>query len=315
MTTVEALPFQASWPASLDPELRTGDQRAYAITVFVLKIIFIPFYAVYLAARFVVSVIILPAYLREKADFSKERLAFEKKLIQTKKASIHSFSTPDGEVLEGTWIGKEKSEKVVLIPMPNSALFENWATGYLRELDKINASIFLFNYRGVGNSTGTPYLDCLPLDVYSAYEYLVSQNYQTENIVIYGYSMGGASGTLGASLIQEKYKTSPVVFADCTFSSLSGCVNAFVEEKTISLLGSIVGWLIRALDLDLRVQEAWKTLKNKRHCYYNTTDPVILEKSALKEGSSVHHFANPDHVSMCGSPTLIQHLNKALLDS
>ncbi|MFB2972952.1 alpha/beta hydrolase [Aerosakkonema sp. BLCC-F183] len=62
----------------------------------------------------------------------------------------------------------------------------------LRELRELGFSVFAYDYRGYGTSQGTPSESNAYKDVDTAYDYLTRKlNIPTQNIIVYGRSVGG----------------------------------------------------------------------------------------------------------------------------
>ena len=63
-------------------------------------------------------------------------------------------------------------------------------------LNSLGVSVFIFDYRGYGRSTGRPSERGLYKDALAAYEYLVSEKkVSPDRIILYGESLGGAVAT------------------------------------------------------------------------------------------------------------------------
>lgn len=62
----------------------------------------------------------------------------------------------------------------------------------LRELRELGFSVFAYDYRGYGTSQGTPSESNAYQDIDTAYDYLTRKlNISTQNIIVYGRSVGG----------------------------------------------------------------------------------------------------------------------------
>jgi len=218
-----------------------------------------------------------------------------------------SFTTPDGITLDGLLVksqaASDVSRKVVLYACPNGGIYEYrmnavikalreevpvyWAEGEQplpnpadsRSMDP-DISLFFFNYRGVGKSGGSPSIDMLPLDVYSAYEYLIEKHgFAPSNIVFYGDSMGGGAGACGAALVQEKYPNARMGgVAMGSFNSLSLAVTHHLDN---GIAGRTAGALVRGLDLDLEAAKAWTKLKGRKFTAHYRYDDTIPHPASL----------------------------------
>ncbi|MFW5781695.1 MAG: alpha/beta hydrolase [Candidatus Muiribacteriaceae bacterium] len=83
-------------------------------------------------------------------------------------------------------------------------------------LKELGISVLLFDYRGYGRSEGELSEDGTYIDAEAAYSYVRDRGYSEEDIVIWGWSLGGA---VAAGLASER-PASPLVL-ESTFTSLS----------------------------------------------------------------------------------------------
>ena len=66
--------------------------------------------------------------------------------------------------------------------------------------------LVVFNPRGTDESEGVPHLAKEALGIFTAFEYPVyEQGIVPSDIVIFGHSMGGYFGALGAALVREAH--------------------------------------------------------------------------------------------------------------
>jgi hypothetical protein len=105
--------------------------------------------------------------------------------------NIH-FATEDGQQLHGWYVPAKQDSDVLLF-------FHGNAGNISHRLDSISVfhrlqlSIFIFDYRGYGNSTGTPSESGTYQDAQAAYHYLVRQrNVSPDRLIYFGRSLGGA---------------------------------------------------------------------------------------------------------------------------
>lgn len=108
------------------------------------------------------------------------------------------FEAPDGPRLHGWWIGRPKAVGTVLYCHGSSGSIAH-RVGIFRELRAARMNVFAFDYRGYGESTGTPSERGLYTDVRAAYDHLVGPlGRSPEEIVLFGHSLGGAVAIDGA---------------------------------------------------------------------------------------------------------------------
>ena len=141
------------------------------------------------------------------------------------------IKTPDNKLIDGAFFEKERTDKVILFNGGNATQWET-SEGYLNYLKTCNASVLLFNPRGVGKSSAKRSPKGWALDAYTAYEYLIQEKgYDPNNILAIGHSMGGALTTLGAGLIQKKYPEKQISAINlCSFSDLRVEINTLCHN-------------------------------------------------------------------------------------
>lgn len=57
---------------------------------------------------------------------------------------------------------------------------------------RLNANVLAIDYRGFGNSEGHPTEEGLAIDAHAAWDWLIAQGADSENVLIYGHSLGTA---------------------------------------------------------------------------------------------------------------------------
>lgn len=102
------------------------------------------------------------------------------------------FSTGDNLLINGWFIPAQDSVCTILFSHGNA---DNISTILepIKVLHDLNFNVFVFDYRGYGKSQGVPTEKGVYADIESAYQYLINKrNIQTEEVVVYGASLGGA---------------------------------------------------------------------------------------------------------------------------
>ena len=110
----------------------------------------------------------------------------------------------DSVTIHGWFISpkEKKSNKVVLFCHGNAGNISHRleTAEYLSEL---GVTLFLFDYRGYGYSTGSPSEEGIYEDALTAYNWLIeSKRYNPQEIIIFGRSLGGAVGVELASRVK-----------------------------------------------------------------------------------------------------------------
>lgn len=103
-----------------------------------------------------------------------------------------SFKTEDGVTLFGWFVQSSPNAPVLLWCHGNAGniihRLENMA-----ELYRLGLSLFIFDYRGYGRSSGSPSEEGLYRDATAAYEYLVrTRGISPERLVLFGRSIGAS---------------------------------------------------------------------------------------------------------------------------
>jgi len=114
------------------------------------------------------------------------------------------FRTADRLRLNGWYVPAQKAELTVLFCHGNGG-------NMMHRLDSISIfhdlglNVFIFDYRGYGNSEGTPSEEGTYLDVRAAYRWLKnSKKTKPENIIIFGRSLGGGIATYLATKVRAR---------------------------------------------------------------------------------------------------------------
>jgi fermentation-respiration switch protein FrsA (DUF1100 family) len=156
----------------------------------------------------------------------------------------------EGDRLAGWWVPAEDPQAKTLLYMHGNAGNVAANVQQVLRLRSSGLNIFIFDYRGYGNSTGGPPREkLLYADAERAWKYLVTERHiPPENIAIYGHSLGGAVAIDLASkhpeagaLITESTLTSIAERADGTVFAEFLPVRLILTERfdSISKIGSI----------------------------------------------------------------------------
>ena len=125
------------------------------------------------------------------------------------------LKTPDGEKLHGWYLPMAGSRGVILYCHGNAGNISHREKA-LTGLAKLGLDIFIFDYRGYGQSTGSPTELGTYQDVERAWQYLVEERgLDPSRIVIWGRSLGGAIGAYLASKVMAG-----AVVLESTFTSI-----------------------------------------------------------------------------------------------
>ncbi|KAH9829700.1 Alpha/Beta hydrolase protein [Rhodofomes roseus] len=98
---------------------------------------------------------------------------------------------------------------------------------YIAWTARLGANIFAIDYRGFGNSQGSPYEEGIKLDSYAAWDWLVEHGAKPEEVLVLGHSLGtGVTGKLASRLAREGVKPRGVVLL-APFSSMSTLLETY----------------------------------------------------------------------------------------
>jgi fermentation-respiration switch protein FrsA (DUF1100 family) len=137
------------------------------------------------------------------------------------------LKTSDGNTLRG-WLlfGKDRSgQRVADAPLvlyfPGNSLNRHERINDLREVAARGFDVLIFDYRGFGDSTGSPTESNLSADAVLAWNYARNElGYDEERIVVFGESLGGA---VALSLWSRENPSPPhpaAVMLNSTFASM-----------------------------------------------------------------------------------------------
>lgn len=128
--------------------------------------------------------------------------------------SLVSFQTSDDLTLSGLFYNPSDSEGVILFCHGNGEWIgrhEHWIVALGKST---HMSVLSFDYRGYGDSEGSPHETGLIRDGQAAYDYLIDNGFSSAKILVYGRSLGGGV----ACAIAEKNRIGGL-FLQNTFSS------------------------------------------------------------------------------------------------
>lgn len=103
-------------------------------------------------------------------------------------AEVVALKTRDGETISG-WYLKGRNDKFILYFHGNGG---NIATRAYRfqDLNERGFSVLAIDYRGYGNSTGSPTELGLHIDADAAYDFAVSKGFTGDRVLLFGESLG-----------------------------------------------------------------------------------------------------------------------------
>ena len=98
---------------------------------------------------------------------------------------------------------------------------------YIAWTARLGANVFAVDYRGFGNSEGSPFEEGLGIDAYAAWSWLGERGAKPEDVLILGHSLGtGVSGKLASRLAREGVKPRGVALL-APFSSMATLLDTY----------------------------------------------------------------------------------------
>ncbi|MBI2418463.1 MAG: alpha/beta hydrolase [Ignavibacteriales bacterium] len=146
------------------------------------------------------------------------------------------FSTTDSVTLYG-WFLKHKNARGTFLYLGGDGfyLWNRLTPDVINTLTSMELNLMLIDYRGYGRSEGTPTIQGIYKDGYSAYHYLCSrQDIDSTRIIVYGHSLG----TFVATRVGNTCPVAGVV--------LEGAISNTSEMRDIALKNN-APWYLRWL--------------------------------------------------------------------
>ncbi|MCE5242393.1 MAG: alpha/beta hydrolase [Syntrophobacteraceae bacterium] len=144
---------------------------------------------------------------------------------------VVSFKTQDGLTLSGWFVPGGERSAVMLCCHGNAGNISDRLL-FVEFLHRLHVSVFLFDYRGYGDSEGMPEERGTYLDAAAAWQYLVEERKVVPGrIVVHGQSLGGP---IAAWLAREKNPAALIL--ESTFTSLPDLASQIYPFFPVRLL-------------------------------------------------------------------------------
>lgn len=141
------------------------------------------------------------------------------------------LKTPDDVELHGWYVPAENSRGVVLFLHGNAGNVSHRLAS-LEIFNQLDLSTFIIDYRGYGESKGTPSEQGFYTDAETAWNYLTMQRgHKGQEIIIFGRSIGGAVAAWLAARVQPAG-----VILESTFTSLTAMARKHYPLIPVDLL-------------------------------------------------------------------------------
>ena len=185
-------------------------------------------------------IIILGAYIVFAGSlfvFQSRYVYYPERVLYTDPASIGlsfesvSFITADGVKLSGWFVPGKSARGVVLFCHGNAGNISHRLES-IQIFHRLGLDVFIFDYRGFGQSEGKPTEPGTYRDAEAAWRYLVEERQVSPNqIIAFGRSLGGAvAGWLAQS------QTPGALILESTFTSLPDVAARFYPYLPVRLL-------------------------------------------------------------------------------
>ena len=289
--------FQADWPQSLPSAPAKDKSFVHTAAHSLFSLIFFPYGIYRLAKAGCKKLAGNIVYSSPSAAHSNRmrRAKFRDSLVRHYGGENLSVRTPDGHKINGMLCrGTEK--KAIIYCIGRGEYFEsgrvfNRIHDIAEQVGDIN--LLLFNPRGVGENEGDPSAKGAALDLYSLFQYLVKvEGIDPNDIVIYGHSLGGAYGTLGAELAQKEYPKAKInLLSDRSFYDYGETIRQFVlkqlgalkplkdhpeiRKRIEKIVSQIIVGLVEFSEWEIQAEKAFKSLKGRVCLVYSKVDQLV----------------------------------------
>jgi fermentation-respiration switch protein FrsA (DUF1100 family) len=145
-----------------------------------------------------------------------------------------NFRTCDNIELHGWFIPSTKHTFTILFCHGNAGNISH-RLGSIGIFHQIGLNVFIFDYRGFGNSDGNPSERGSYADAHAAWNYLVErENIKPENIILFGRSLGS-----GVAAWLAKEKKAKAVILESSFTSIPDLGRKYYPIFPVKLISRI----------------------------------------------------------------------------
>jgi len=184
-----------------------------------------------------------------------------------------TLETADGVELHGWFIPHQEAPRTLLFFHGNAGNISHRRES-VEIFHRLGLNVFIFDYRGYGNSQGEPSEDGLYLDAMAAWQYLAQEKgFDKQKIIVFGRSLGGAVACNLAAEVQPG-----ALILESTFSSAKDMANV-----VFPIMSRIV-----PLRFKFNAEESIKRVTAPLLVVHSTEDDII----PFRLGEKIYHAAN-----------------------
>lgn len=144
-----------------------------------------------------------------------------------------AFAAPGGPALRGWWLRAERSMRGTVVYCHGNHAHRGHHVRFVQWLPRRGFDVLIFDYRGYGDSAGSPTREGLVADTIAAIDLALARD--PGRTVVFGHSLGGALGIVAAA---ERPAVRAVI-AESTFATYRAAARA-----SMPALGPLVPWLV-----------------------------------------------------------------------
>lgn len=245
---------------------------------------------------------LLPSLRLDKKELDKAREEFLAQPGNADRSRRMYIQRADGKKIDSFEMSSSnqkhvlpQDQKWVVYFNGNSMAYEKNLNNLREFSDQLNANVLAFNYSGVGHSQGrTSSVRDAALDGEAMMQYLLSNGVERKNILIYGWSWGGAVGAEVAINHQIELKENNVAVhhdyvnfcSDRSFSTLKKLVHILPLYNSRSrfiakIHGALNYFFVKTLGWDFDSVKNYDKIKGYKWIIYTKQDLKIPHKASL----------------------------------
>ncbi len=255
------------------------------------------------ANQFATKKFLMPILKKNKEFFHQKRAEIMADAVFAERCQRITVETADHVKLDTLMIRNPANarkpaneRKCILFFNRNDSSHDTMFPLLLKISNETGADVYTGNYRGVGLSEGFPNdINDLTMDGEAMVQCLISQGFSQNNILVHGWSFGGAVGVHVAALHQE-LDNEMHFCGDRTFSSMIEETKAYWRQrrpynkntlagrcKAILLSGAVLFalGLIYTLRWNFKNVDCYKSLNGYKFVIFQRRDPIVPYEASL----------------------------------